>query len=130
MEDRQLMIWLAFAGCSPDLAALHHPETSLCEFDRIATTDDFKKFSDNLQTQFIDNMELRLMGDLYQCSQALHEIGPTDKNYPRIQKNYIDTLKVCTPIVERLSAHSIEINAFDGLKISIDEDDGTDDEQG
>lgn len=112
-QDRQKWINLIFAGHSPDLAYLQHPEHSIQEYEETLKKQDFKNFSDSIYKDFIENLDLRLMGDLYKCSQDMQIIKASDPNYPKIQKNYLEMLKITAPIVDRIK--SLKYTAHPGI---------------
>ena len=62
------------------------------------------------------------MGNLYRAKEAMLMIGEDHKNYPAILKNYIEILKLTTPIVERLNKQKLEVQTFEGLELVIEGD--------
>lgn len=118
--NRDLLISLVFAGGSPDVAHLTNNKYTIDEYIATADTDEYKIFADEVNKNFLENADLRLLGNLYRCEQALGEVGAKDKNYPHILKAYTDLLKLTGPIVERIQKVKLETNLLDGLEIVID----------
>lgn len=117
--DRELLITLCFAGGSPETAFLTNNKYTLQEYIDALQTNEYKVFSEEVNKNFIENTDLRLVGQLYKIEKALSELSSSDKNYPALIKNYLEILKITAPIVERLSKHAQEINTFEGLKLVI-----------
>lgn len=117
--DRDLFINLIFAGGNPDVAYLNNSKYTIEQYEQALETDEYKEFAKKIEKQFIENADLLLMGNLYRAQEAMMLIGPENKNYPAIMKNYTDLLKITSPIVERLQKQKLEVNHFDGLELII-----------
>ena len=121
MNQRDLFISLCFSGGDPDIAFLHNNKFTIDEYEQARETEEYKDFAEKVQTRFLENPDLALMGNLYRAQEAMLMIGEDHRNYPAIMKNYIEILKLTKPIIERLNKQRLEVQAFDGLELVIDE---------
>lgn len=92
---------------------------SVQEYLDLAQTQDYKDFCDKQFKIFFDGWEGALLHRLHKLTTELQNMSPSDKNYPALNREYVNVLKTTTPVLERLSKISKEIQTFDGLEIRI-----------
>jgi hypothetical protein len=122
-NKRELYINLLFAGNDPDIAFLHNSKYTINEYEAALNEDPYQKFKADTEKRFLSSMDSVLLGNLYRAKEAMMLIGEDHKNYPQIQKNYIEMLKLTQPIIERLNRQRLEVQSYDGLEIVIEGDD-------
>lgn len=126
---RDLLITLAFAGGSADLANLHNDEHTIQSYTEALESQEYKDFTEKLNKEFIENADMRILGNLYRIEQALSILPVDDKNFPNVLKAYTELLKLTSPIVERMQKIRIESNLFEGLELVIDGVTNSDDKE-
>lgn len=123
--DRELKIALYWSGRQPDIAHQINSAYSIDEYTDALTDEEFVTFAVDYDKHFIEGVDGLLLGRLQMAADAMTKVGADHKNYPAIQKNYLELLKITKPIIERLAHIQAEANHFDGLTITIK---GVDDE--
>jgi hypothetical protein len=121
---RERYLNLSLAGGNPDLAYIYCNKYTVREYEDAAEQENYKQFADNLEKNFFSKIDAILIGNLYRAQETLNTIGPEDKGYAAIMKNYIDLLKITQPIVERLNKQKLEVNRFEGMELIIQNKNG------
>jgi len=92
---------------------------SIQEYFDLSQTQDYQDFSDKQFKLFCDGWEGALLHRLHKLTIELQNMSPSDKNYPALNREYVNVLKTTSPVLEKLARISKETQTFDGLEIRI-----------
>ena len=119
MATHEQKLALLYSAGQPNQAILLDGSLSVQDYFDLLKTDEYIEFAEEQQKYFYDNVEGMLLHRLNSLSTALRTMLPTEKNYPTIQRELTNLLKITQPIIERLAKVSKELQTFDGLEIRI-----------
>lgn len=103
MENRELFLSLFRAGKIPALAHVVNAKFSEEQYEEAKATDAFAKYCESYTLAIFEGADALIFGQLYRLAGALNDLEVDDPNYPRINKEYRETLKLTEPIVMRLA---------------------------
>lgn len=97
---------------------------SVQEYFDLLSTDEYKEFSDKQFKTFFDGWEGALLHRLNKLTIELQNMDPTEKNYPALNREFVNVLRTTTPILEKLARIQSEATKFDGFVITLRGNDG------
>jgi len=97
---------------------------SVQEYFDLLLTDEYKEFSDKQFKMFSSGWEGSLLHRLHKLTIELQNMDPTEKNYPTLNREFVNVLRTTTPILEKLARIQTEATRFDGFVITLRGNDG------
>ena len=119
---KDLYLILIRNGGDPYSAYIDDPQFQLEEYELARKHKRYNDFEKKVKTLYEKNIDGRLLGVLYECQKALKNMDTEHYNYPKIQKNYLDILKLSVPLVKRLQRYEVEVEQIEGMELIIDDD--------
>lgn len=110
---------LLYSANQPSVAHQLNNKYSVQEYYDIVEDVEYLEFYSNHIKQFYDSYEGALLWRLSELTNALRSVSYDNPQYSKLNKEFNDTLKITTPLLERLAKISKEVQVFEGLEIKI-----------
>lgn len=107
---------------NPEEAFLRNPNFTESEYEAAATSAEYQEFLQEINNRFVAHLDQLLIYQQYEAFKLLEEIkaGKRDLKYLKdASQHWLQTLKLTTPVVERLGAQIRQEEQLAGLRLII-----------
>lgn len=106
----------------PEDAFLRNPAHTEQEYEDALRSPEYREFLKDINDRFVAHLDTELIYNTYEAKKMLDSVyaGTTDIKYLKdISKHYLDTMRLTTPIIERIGANIRKEEDISSLQIVI-----------
>lgn len=122
MAELSQKLALFHSGGIPAQAIILDPSLGVPEYYTLANSEEYREFHEEQLGYFFNFWEGQLLHRLNSLGDVLRNMDPSDRNYPQISKEWRETLKITSPLLEKLAKISKEAEVLGSLTLVIEDE--------